>query len=110
MLVYCNGCPIKPTATTLNPEVEMDRTDGIKMCEKNHNRGSQQKLTAKNREGKRSQVDNANGEKRESSGEGLIGQRQTERQDLPLSFQRERKQTASAERMRQSQGRLGKKV
>lgn len=78
--------------------------------------GSQQKLTARrNREGKGLRWTKQTGEKRESGGGegggegGLIGQRQTERQDLPLSFQRERKQTASAERRRQSQGQLGRK-
>lgn len=48
-------------------------------------------------------MDKANVGKRESSEEWLTGQRQTERQGLPLSFQRERKQTPSAERMTQSE-------
>lgn len=47
-------------------------------------------------------------EKQESSRGELIGQRQTERQDLPLSVQRERRRTASAERMRHSQGWTGR--
>lgn len=71
---------------------------------------SQQKLTARNREGKgpKRTKKMEEGEVREQQWK-LTGQRQTERQDLPLSFQRERKQTASAERRRQSQGQLGGK-
>lgn len=46
-------------------------------------------------------MDKANAQKQESGGRGLSGQRQTERQDL--SFQRERKRAASAERMKQAE-------
>ena len=45
-----------------------------------------------------------------SIAEGLVGQRQTERQDVPLSFQRERKQTASAERSEQAARSLSKRL
>lgn len=76
------------------------------MHEKNHNRGREWKLTARNRE-ERSLEQTKQAER--SSGGGLIGQRQTERQDLPLSIQRERRQTPSAERRRQNHGQLGDK-
>lgn len=82
----------------------------MKVREKNHNRGREWKLTARNREERSlEQTKQAERSKERSSGGGLIGQRQTERQDLPLSIQRERKQTPSAERRRQNHGQLGDK-
>lgn len=57
----------------------MDGTDGIKIkCERNHSRGSQQKLTARNREGKGLKWTKQTGE------EAREQWRQTERRDLPL--------------------------
>lgn len=82
----------------------MGGTEGIKVGQRNQSRGRQQKLTARKREGKGLKQTKANGEKQESRGGGLSGQGQTERWDLPLSFQRERRQTASAERMRERRG------
>lgn len=96
----------KPTATTLNQY--RNGQGRWKIFKRNHSRWSQT-LTARNRDGKGHKWTKQTEGKRESIGEGLIAQRQTERRDLPLSFQRERKQTASAERMTESQAQLGKK-
>lgn len=79
------------------------------MGERNHSGESQRKLTARNREGKGLRWTKQTEKKQESGGGGLSGQRQTERQDLPLSFQRERRPTASAERMKRESGRAWRK-
>lgn len=71
------------------------------MGERNHSRESQQKLTARNREGKGLRWTKQTERSKRAVEEGSVD-KETERQDLPLSFQRERRPTASAERMRES--------